>query len=318
MPIRYIEPLVHAWTRTKIALFRPLNPAKWIAVGFTAFLAGLTELGQHSGLNWNDAKGVNWDDVVTAPNRAWEWFSDNPAWMMVAAGILVLFFIFLIVAVWVSSRGKFMFLDNVLNDRDLVKHPWGEYRAEGNSLFLWTIIFTFLVIAIVVAYLVSAYSSLYALYDQYGAVSPLLFSALWMILGFGVIVGLAKLIDLLVTDFVVPIMYKFRLTTLKAWGVFLPLLSGHLPAFGGYALLLLLLYLGIAVFVVVGGCLTCCIGFVLLAIPYVGTVILLPVLYTLRAFSIEFLEQFGPEYRFFPPPREEPRGKDGTDVPAGG
>jgi hypothetical protein len=317
MPIRYIEPLMHAWARTRTALFHPLNPAKWIAVGFTAFLAGLTDIGEHSGMNWNGGKENNWDEVVTAPSRAWEWFIDHPGWLVAAAGILVFLFVLLIVILWVSSRGKFMFLDNVLNDRALVKHPWGEYRAEGNSLFLWTIAFTLLTVAIVVAYLASCYLSLYALYEQYGEAAPLLIPALWMILGFGVIVALAELVDLLVTDFVVPIMYKFRLTTLKAWGVFLPLLSEHLLAFGGYALLLLLLYFGLVVFIILAGCLTCCIGFLLLAIPYVGTVILLPVLYTLRGFSIEFLEQFGPEYRFFPP-REEPRAADGTQLHAGG
>ncbi len=48
-------------------------------------------------------------------------------------------------------------------------------------------------------------------------------------------------------------------------------------------------------------CLTCCIA----AIPYVGTVILLPVFVLLRSFSLLFLRQFGPDYdvwaSFMPP-----------------
>ena len=39
-------------------------------------------------------------------------------------------------------------------------------------------------------------------------------------------------------------------------------------------------------------CATCCIA----AIPYVGTVILLPIFVLLRSFSLLFLRQFGPEY----------------------
>ena len=39
-------------------------------------------------------------------------------------------------------------------------------------------------------------------------------------------------------------------------------------------------------------CATCCIA----AIPYVGTVILLPIPVTLGAFSLLFLRQFGPDY----------------------
>ena len=48
-------------------------------------------------------------------------------------------------------------------------------------------------------------------------------------------------------------------------------------------------------------CATCCIA----AIPYVGTVILLPIPITLGAFSLLFLRQFGPDYDvwagFIPP-----------------
>ena len=39
-------------------------------------------------------------------------------------------------------------------------------------------------------------------------------------------------------------------------------------------------------------CATCCIA----VIPYVGTVILLPIPVTLGAFSLLFLRQFGPDY----------------------
>jgi len=39
-------------------------------------------------------------------------------------------------------------------------------------------------------------------------------------------------------------------------------------------------------------CATCCIA----ALPYVGTVILLPVYVCLRAFGLRFIRQFGPDY----------------------
>jgi hypothetical protein len=49
--------------------------------------------------------------------------------------------------------------------------------------------------------------------------------------------------------------------------------------------------------IAVAGCCTCCIGFVLLIIPYIGTVTLLPILYTYRALSLEFLAQFDHDLR---------------------
>jgi hypothetical protein len=41
---------------------------------------------------------------------------------------------------------------------------------------------------------------------------------------------------------------------------------------------------------------TCCIGLFLIMIPFVGAVILLPVSYTFRAFSIEYFAQFGDNF----------------------
>jgi hypothetical protein len=52
--------------------------------------------------------------------------------------------------------------------------------------------------------------------------------------------------------------------------------------------------------IVIFGLVTCCIGFILLAIPYINVVILLPVPVWFRGFSVEFLEQFGEDYKFFP------------------
>ena len=44
---------------------------------------------------------------------------------------------------------------------------------------------------------------------------------------------------------------------------------------------------------------TCCLGACLLIIPFVGTVALLPVPVFFRAYSLEYMAQFGPEYRVF-------------------
>ena len=45
---------------------------------------------------------------------------------------------------------------------------------------------------------------------------------------------------------------------------------------------------------------TCCIGVVLMIIPYIGNVVLLPVTVTSRGLGPEFLAQFGPEWETFP------------------
>lgn len=45
----------------------------------------------------------------------------------------------------------------------------------------------------------------------------------------------------------------------------------------------------------IAACLTCCLA----ALPYIGTVILLPVYVCLRGYGLFFIRQFGPDYDVF-------------------
>ena len=49
MPIEYVEPFARAWNRMKDLLFRPFDLGRWLAIGFTAWLATLTEGGGGGG-----------------------------------------------------------------------------------------------------------------------------------------------------------------------------------------------------------------------------------------------------------------------------
>ena len=85
---------------------------------------------------------------------------------------------------------------------------------------------------------------------------------------------------------------------------FLPWLRTRPWPFILYSLLVLALGFCFAFFFVLLCALTCC----LVAFPYVGTVILLPVWVTYRLFSVEFLAQFDPGFDVFTPaivPAEE-------------
>jgi hypothetical protein len=79
------------------------------------------------------------------------------------------------------------------------------------------------------------------------------------------------------------------------------LIAAHLGEILLYCLFWIVLALGSAIVGCIAACATCCIA----AIPYVGTVILLPVFVLLRFFSLLFLRQFGPDYdvwaNFMPP-----------------
>jgi hypothetical protein len=193
-----------------------------------------------------------------------------------------------------------MFLDNVIHDRALVTKPWYEYRAEGNSLFLWKFFFGLLVFAIILVYFMQCYSTVRDLYESRVDVDILMMPVILMILGFLGIVMVTAYIDLLLSDFVVLLMYQYRINVVQAWLQFLPLFSSYFFYFIGYGLLVLFLLILVVIGIVVAGLLTFCIGFVFLLIPYINAVVLLPISYALRAFSVEFLEQFGPAYHIFP------------------
>jgi len=51
---------------------------------------------------------------------------------------------------------------------------------------------------------------------------------------------------------------------------------------------------------------TCCIAGCLMIIPYIGTVLLLPVLVFKQSYPLYFLRQFGPGYDVFPPASPAP------------
>jgi hypothetical protein len=301
MDIRYIEPLYSAFGRMRRALFHPFDLRKWFVVGFTAFLAGITDFsGNNGGTGGRFGDEGALEDLIYFPQYVMEWISDNPGWFaLILVGVIFLF-ILGIVLTWISSRGKFMFLDNVVHDRAEVKKPWYEFKREGNSLFSWYLIFGFALLLILGGYLVYCYATVVAMYEQEGE-----FTAIWlplagMVLGLVAIMALVSFIELLVKDFVVPIMYRSRINVWAGWGTFLKLFWPHFFSFIAYALFTFVLWIMIIIGIIAAVVLTCCIGGILLIIPYINAVALLPVSYTLRAFSLEFLGQFGPEYKLLP------------------
>ena len=103
----------------------------------------------------------------------------------------------------------------------------------------------------------------------------------------------------LTTDFVVPIMFRRGGGCLQGWGVLLGLLAGNLGRFILYFLFQIILGLAIAVLVLTAVLVTCCIFGCLAAIPYLGTVLLLPIFVFRRSYSAYYLAQYGAEYDVF-------------------
>lgn len=303
MNIYFIDPLSRAWKRMKKALFQPFDLKKWFVVGFTAFLAELTDtenLGDGGESFRNDGAPYDLGDILEIPNIIREWLMDNTGWFTLIIFGLMFVAAVIILLIWLSSMGKFMFLDNVIHDKAEVVKPWREYRMHGNSLFLWRLGFTAICFATFILFSIFCFTMVSNIYEGNFSLSTTVLVIAGMVLLFLALIVAIAYISLFLTDFVVPIMYKNNITTMQAWNRFLPLFTGHLPYFIFYGVLICLLWILVVLSVVIVGLVTCCIGFLLLIIPYIGSVVTLPISFTFRAFSVEFLEQFGPEFVVFP------------------
>jgi hypothetical protein len=301
MNIEYFEPLSRAWNRMTRALFRPFNLSNWLVLGFTAFLAGLLDSqgGGGGGSRYTGGQDVDWRDVANFPHTVWDWLMDHAVWFFLIMFGLAVVMVIGIILTWLSSRGKFMFLDNVVHERAKVIQPWHQFRREGNSLFLWRLVFGLICLAVFSILLIRGFF-IATLISQEGFHSDVVMTIVKMVL-FIIPVGIIiAYILLFLNNFVVPIMYINNVTASQAWGRFLLLFREHWIWLILYGLIVLILRILVIVCVIMVGLFTCCLGFILLAIPYIGTVILLPISYTFRAFSLEFLEQFGPDYTIFP------------------
>ena len=303
MNTNFRQPLTKGFKRMKKALFQPFDITKWINIGFTAFLAGLTDCtgggggGGNSGFKNND---FNWDDVFHFPETAREWLSSHPVWFsLIIAGIIFLVLISILLN-WLNSRGKFMFLYNVINDKDEVIFPWEEYRKQGNSLFWWKFFYGWFIFAVFILFLIYSFGIFKNIHNglipevaKIGFISGIVFS----FIGLLVVTGY---VSLFLNDFVVPIMFKHRISAIHAWSKFFSLAVHNMGSFFVYGLFIFALSLAVGIGVILASVMTCCIGLVVIMIPFVGSVILLPVSYTFRALSIEYLASFGDEFNVFP------------------
>lgn len=311
MGVSYVEPLSRAIDRARLILFQPFELAKWLVMGFAAWLAGLAS-GGFGGVGTFDR------DQIEDPGRAFHELGDSvdrlAGQLMVVPLVLLIVTLLLALALavlWLSSRAKLVFLDNVVNNRAAIVEPWQRLRRLGNSLFLWRLGFAVVCLVgfglVVLAVLLPA-----ATLSVGDALQALSFAAIFLaVLTVAVMAVIAAFVALLLENFVIPIMYRFDMTTTEAWRAFLPWLRARGGWFVVYGLFVLLLALPLMVAFAVVVCCTCCVA----SLPYVGTVILLPLWVTYRAFGPEFLAQFDPSFELFAAPIAVPEPLEPPETP---
>jgi hypothetical protein len=296
--IEIFKPFGEAFELTKKILFQPFDLTKWLVIGFAAFLANLSG-GFHSSFNpfssWSgreDRKVIaeSLPDVRSVGQLDW-WVI-----VLIAIGVLILLALIVVLA-WLGARGRFIFTNCIVRNRGAIVAPWKEFRIQGNSFFLFSLLVALCMIVVVV---------LVALALFFPVVSR--GSGAQIGVGFWIALGLFVFFMLclafawtLVSQLMIPMMYRQRCLARQAFGQSLRLIATYPGPMLLYFLFLLVILFAAGLVSCFAACLTCCIA----AIPYIGTVLLLPIPLMLHGFSLLFLRQFGSNYNvwadFMPP-----------------
>jgi hypothetical protein len=296
MQISFVEPLSRAWERMRRMLFAPFELARWLVLGFSAWLAGLATGGWGGNLAGNASDRLDKGNVLSSELRDLvDTIANHPIWTSLALVAVVIAVAVLIALLWVSSRGKLIFLDNVVHQRAAIVEPWRRLARLGDSLFRWRLGFALIVLGLVLAVLAAIIvpAAAASLGDTLRGLS--IAAILLGALAIAVVAVAALFVLALLDGFVVPIMYRFDLSATAAWRTLLPWLRRFPGWFIAYVVVIFLAAIVFQVMVFILCLFTCCI----VLLPYVGTVILLPVWVLYRSYSVEFLAQFHPDFDLF-------------------
>jgi hypothetical protein len=301
------EPVSPALERVKLMLFQPFDLGKWFVIGFCAWLAYLGE-GGGSGFHVPGGGGHGGGGNFRYEfEHARDFVLNNLYWIIPVAALVIFFCLALgLLFLWLNCRGKFMFLHCVALDKAEVVEPWNKFEREGNSLFWFRIVLGLIgaVLALPLLVIIAVMILRMILHGE-PDVSGIV-TAAGLALAFFVLAIVFVIIRKFTVDFVVPIMFLRGGKCWAAWKEFYSLLSAHPGQFALYILFQIVLSMAIGVIVFGAIIITCCIAGCLMVLPYLGTVLLLPVLIFKRAYPLYYLAQYGPQYDVFPPPPTPP------------
>ena len=285
--IEILAPFNQAIELTRLILFRPFDTTKWLVIGFAAFLSGWLNSGGGSINPWSFRR---WNTSnLQAPTLQFRSFNMDHAglvFLTVAAVFVVVALVFLIVWLWIVARGRFVFIDCLVRNRAAIAEPWREFRQEGNRFFVFLLVLILLSL-VLVALFGGLIFGLLVLWRNYRVSNV---PALFVVVPIVVFVWVAFAVVVnLITYFMPPVMYTRRCSPVDAARAILQLIFDDPAPFILFILLMIALWIGWIVLGCFVTCATCCLA----SLPYIGTVIVLPVPVFFRSFSLLFLRQFG-------------------------
>ena len=295
--LKLSEPLQETFRFVRIALFEQFHWNKWLLWGVLAFLGA--NLSSGGGLGFpgfpGDSSGGDSGHAWTLPEiQAWIDRNLDLILFLLVVGLVAFLLVSVLVVVWlyIRCRGRFMFVECLMENKTALAESWQNNGREALSLFWWFNVFYSLVLFVV---LLAGAGGVLILYRggewrSFAEAWPPL-AALGAVLLVCILATAA--VSLYLEDFVVPLMWVRRIRVMEAWRVFLGHFRNQPGAFLLYLLVRLGLSLGASMVLLLGTCLTCCLA----ALPVIGQALLLPLYAGMRMYPVLVLAQVEPALR---------------------
>jgi hypothetical protein len=276
---------------TRQLLF-PFRLERWALLGLVAWLDQCGRNGGFGPFNVFRGGGSGGDDGHWLdPRDALAWMSGHLGLLLglAALGVAVMLALTAL-ALWVGSRGIFVYLDNVATGQAQIRRPWDEHAERANSLFAVRFGLALASFLLVVLILIAAAGTAFLVSTRGPALPLALIGAALLALPMVLLVALAAgLTSLALRDFVAPLQWLYGLPCAAAARLALEQIRASPGPFLVYLLLKIALAVLAVPLVVIACCALCCCAL----IPGVVQTLLQPLLFFERALSLCLLRRLG-------------------------
>ena len=281
MQVSFREIIKDSFQWMVTVLFKTFNLKKWIAFTFIAIIAGYLSFNSNFNIPNNKtdnnalqtcpsagiifqslglAEAEESEEVISlgmeqepiedmTEAKGLERFFDEPADYIVVGIVGVILMIIMVLFIWLNSRFKFIFIEDIVKNDGSIKLPWANNAYIGNQLFLFNLFFTIAYLSILGLIAFRGYVSwenTLGAFDVHGSVSKVIISIIPHILLFIISTLVAAFIYFFVDNLVTPIMFKLKQAFMPSWVLASNLFKKNLGNFVAYYFITIGLGLGAA------------------------------------------------------------------------
>ena len=302
-----------AWDRMQEILFRNASFARWMGMAFCVWISivGLQEpnLAGEALLQQTQPDPIvlksriesctTPDQMLAIYGEIWEQMTDKARQVltpMVIKTALAIWLILTAITCWLRARGAFMVMHRWYHPDATIAQSWASGRGLGGSLFLFRLMIGAVTLALTAAIGLALQAQVFAPLSTGAPFEGALAAhGFLLMLGLSLVLTIWMTVVILVTHFVVPVMYWRRVSVGPAWRVVMEFCNERPGAMTIYfTMYLILLHVLLAILAVAACCTCCCVSY-LCAIPFLNGILFLPAIILLRGLGISYLRQWRPD-----------------------